>query len=319
MRKLTKKFDIQVLLLTLLVSTGALSGCSQEREKEDEAVLSALEEQETADVAAAVQAVSVAESSRAQVIADSIAESVRQYEESVAESSRQVDESIAAFQQAAIDASIAESAAAHQNYIAQLCSGTPLSPGNVVPVDDTAIPVFQRLFQNVRVIGDSRAKGVVWSGVLNEAEVFYDVGVHAAHLGDTAVAAAYTYPSKALFFMGVNDCLIYENNLPQFVADYQQAIASFLAVDPGCHIYVMAAISCAPNAIAEKPGLANMPAVSQAIADMCAANGYTYVDIGGYLTQDMYLEDGIHFRKSFYMLWAQDMANKLGLWEDANP
>lgn len=310
---------ISLLFLTLSAGAVLLSGCSDAGETVDAAVVSALEEQETQDVAEAVQKVQIAESSRAQVIADSVAESVRQYEESVAESSRQVDESIAAAQQAAIDASIAESAAVHQNYLQQLIAGTTLVPGGIVPVDDSAIPVLQRLFQNTRVIGDSRAKGITWSGVLNEAEVFYDVGVHAAHLGDTAVAAAYTYPSKALFFMGVNDCLIYENNLPQFVADYQQAIASFLSIDPGCHIYVMSAIRCTDAAIAKQPGLANMPAVSQAIADMCFANGYTYVDIGDYLTADMYSEDGIHFRKSFYLLWAQDMANKLGLWEDANP
>lgn len=309
-----------ISLLFLTLSAGAmLSGCSHAGETVDAAVVSALEEQETQDVAEAVQKMQLAESSRAQVIADSIAESVSQYEASVAESSRQVDEAIAAAQQAAVEASIAESAAVHQSYLQQLIAGTTLVPGGIVPVDDSAIPVFQRLFQNTRVIGDSRAKGVIWSGVLNEAEVFCDVGVHAAHLGNTAVAAAYTYPSKALFFMGVNDCLVYGDNLEQFVADYQQAIASFLAIDPGCHIYVMAAIGCTDAAIAKQPGLANMPVISQAIANMCVANGYTYVNIDNYLTEDMYSEDGIHFQKSFYLLWAQDMANKLGLWEDANP
>lgn len=306
-------------LCVFALSAGALSGCSHGGETVDAAVVSALEEQETADIGEAVQKVQLAESSRAQVIADSIAESSRQYEESVAESSRQVDASIAAEQQAAIDASIAQSAADHQNYLQQLIAGTALVPGGIVPVDDSAIPVIQRLFQNTRVIGDSRAKGAVWSGVLNESEVFYNVGAHVSKLTDTAVAAASTYPSKALFFMGINDCVVYETNIAGFIADYQQVIASFLSVDPNCHIYVLGVIGVTDAAIAQKPALAYIPSYSQAIADMCAANGYTYVTIGDYLTADMYGEDGIHFEKPFFLLWAQDMANKLGLWEDANP
>ena len=103
-----------ISLLFLTLSAGAmLSGCSHAGETV--AVVSALEEQETQDVAEAVQKMQLAESSRAQVIADSIAESVSQYEASVAESSRQVDEAIAAAQQAAVEASIAERAAVHQS------------------------------------------------------------------------------------------------------------------------------------------------------------------------------------------------------------
>ena len=78
-----------ISLLFLTLSAGAmLSGCSHAGETVDAAVVSALEEQETQDVAEAVQKMQLAESSRAQVIADSIAESVSQYEASVAESSR---------------------------------------------------------------------------------------------------------------------------------------------------------------------------------------------------------------------------------------
>jgi len=285
----------------------------------DESAVAYLEGLETADVGEAVKKVHEAESSRAQVIEESIAESSRAQAEAIAASQQAEAEAIAASLQAEAESIAAESRAAHEAYLQQLCAGTNLVPGMVRDITDADLPVIHKLFQNLLLVGDSRVEAAMIHGVVTQSEVVYYRGAHCAQMYEKAAQAAYMYPRKVMFFMGLNDTIIYNGDVQAFKAEYRNLIESFRAISPNTHIYV----HCLPNvtqaSIDRSPATAYCPQFNEAIFQMCMESGYTYVDGTAYLTPDAYYNDGQHFTRRFYMYWVQDIANQLGLWGDLNP
>lgn len=256
-------------------------------------------------------------------LAESLAESSAQAasaEASLAES-RAIESSIA--ESRSIAASLEESSleelrqqieAAGGDYLLQLCAGTHLTPYGVATIDDSDAPLLHKLFEHTAVIGDSRVEGVAW--VLDESEVFFNRGGYAAKLHDIARQAAAMYPGKALFWIGLNDMSVYEANVDAFIKDYEAMIRDFLSINPDCKIYVHNQPAVPQAGLDNFEFAEYIDEYNDAMLQMCDENGWTYVDGSTYLRSEYYAADGLHFQKTFYRYWAQDMANQLDLWGD---
>ncbi len=275
-------------------------------------------------------AVSIAESSSIQASVDasiavenSIAASIAA---SVAESAAAESSSIAA----SVAASLAESRAAEESleassegeatgtdntdYLNQLCAGTHMTPYGVTAIDSSDQAVINKLFEHSVVIGDSRVEGVAW--VLSSSYVFALRGAHAYQLYDTARQAAYMYPDKALFWVGLNDMGIYGANVDKFIDQYVALVADFLSINPGCKIYICSQPPVNATGLANYPNSQYVDLYNAAMQQMCSAHGWTYIDCSTYLRAEYYASDGLHFSKTYYQYWIQDMANQMGLWGD---
>jgi hypothetical protein len=258
----------------------------------------------------------------------SIAESVS-IENSIAESAR-VEASIAesmsaAAAQAASRAQLEsqlEQAASKEQALGQtqssgVVSGTVLSAGNVVNATMNDVPMIRKLFANTVVIGDSRAKGSVDSGVLSENEVTYYGGASVGTLYDTTARGAAMMRSKALFIVGLNDLGFYHGDAEAFKADLINLIASYRAINPNSKIYLQEILPVQEYGRYAWPMMDYRPLYNVAIQEICAEYGYTYVSTNAYaLPQYVNSNDGAHFSQAFYLLWAQTVANQMGLWED---
>lgn len=215
--------------------------------------------------------------------------------------------------------SVAESLAALSGTTAAsgVVSGTVLSAGNVVNATMNDVPMIRRLFADTVVIGDSRAKGIVDCGVLTENEVAYYGGASVGTLYETTARGAAMMRSKALFIVGLNDLGWYHANASAFKADLINLIASYLAVNPNCRIYLQEILPVQEYGRSIWVKMDYIPVYNAAIQEVCAEYGYTFVSANAYaLPEYVNSNDGAHFGQQFYLLWAQTIANQMGLWED---
>ena len=200
------------------------------------------------------------------------------------------------------------------DYLTQLCAGSHMVPYGVATIDDSDTPIVNKLFQNTVVIGDSRVEGVAW--VLDESRVFDMRGGYAGKMIDTARQAGQVYPQKALFFLGLNDMGIYEDHVDRYVQDYVSMVNALLEVAPDCKIYVHNQPAVPQKGLDNYAPAVRIGMYNEAMRQMCAEHGWTYIDGSTYLQESYFGTDGLHFSKAFYRLWIQDMAVQLDLWGD---
>lgn len=265
---------------------------------------------------------SIAESVN-QSIAESISEYIRESEElSVEESVQQsIAQSIAESVQQSIAQSIAESVqqsiADREAAVEAALSRGELQKGEVMMASSSSIPLIRKLYENTIVIGDSRAKGIVDNGILTDNEVTYFGGASVGTLYDTTRKAALRMRKKALFIVGLNDCGWYHGNSARFKADYINLIQTYLNINPDCKIYLQEILPVQEYGRYAWSMMDYIPEFNTAIQEICSEYGYVYVSATEYcLPKYVNSRDGAHFGFQFYMLWAQTMANQMGLWED---
>ncbi|MBR3643933.1 MAG: hypothetical protein IKN57_10530 [Parasporobacterium sp.] len=306
-RTRSRRITVRLLFLFIFLFHILLSGCGETSDVDASAV-ALLWEMETENVQEAVMAVNQAEASRAQAVADSVAASVGEEQRIASEKSSEMEA-----------AAYSASAAAHENRLAELCAGTNLVPGEVREIDDNALPVIHLLFKSILLVGDSRVEAAKMLGVVTEDEVVYLRGGSAEIMAETFERAAYLYPKKVMFYLGLNDTIMYEGDAEKFIRDYHQRITEFQAIDPDCTIYVHCVPPVGPESLERDQFTAYCGVFNEAVFRMCQEYGYIYIDGTKYMYDNCYYEDGQHFTRKFYTYWVQDMANQLGLWDDIKP
>lgn len=268
-----------------------------------------------------------AESER-QSIKESIVESEAQ---SIAEA-ESIAESIEESRQAYIKESIVQSIAAAEaesrkwaelikeqidNENSEGISIGRLHEGYVCEIGPKEIPGIRKLFENTVVIGDSRAKGIVDTGILTEANVSFYGGAVVYNLFDTAKKGANKMKKKALFMVGLNDLGGYHGDSNRFANDLKKLIKTYLSINPKSKIYIQDILPVKESGRYAWPMMDYIPDFNKAIEQICDEMGYTFVKVADYASPSFVnSNDGAHYGVKFYYLWAQAVANQMGLWGD---
>ena len=305
------------LIVALAVLASFLAAClTAEKEGEiDEAMVAWVNEAETEDaraVADAIRSIDTArkESRRAEYEAESrsIAESMS------VEESRSIEESLEEYLKesyAAVLESVRESIAS---------GGEPagvLEKDKIVSVDDEAIPTIRKLYSDVVVLGNSRAKSVLESGILDEDTVLYKWAAHMDEITDMVITAASLYRGKALFIMGVNDLGYYMSNVEQWRQDYISKIELFRSINPAAEIYLQEIIPIDPRYRNRWHNLDRVTRYNEVLYEIAEATGTTVVSATDFAFPEFLSGDtGAYYNKQFHFYWAQTLANQMGLWEE---
>ena len=297
-----------------------------------------LENDDHANASVAAEKVYIAESSRQQVIQDSIdasvAESVsiresieesvaesRSIEESIEESIREsVEESILASleeseaesrlaeeraRQASIQASLAESRAAEERRLQEEAARWAAEHPGQVSGGLTLL------------FGDSRTSGFSAYHVYPDAQVLWDYNqITSAKNQSNLARAAMMVPEKIIFLNGVDDLISF--GLTGARDQYENAIRSFASRSPGTKIYVGSVLPCRMDCAgaAKYPILAQTENYNALLMDMCARNGWTYVNsTAGFSYAFAFGStggDGIHFTAGWTQQWLNNLRAQAG-------
>ena len=317
---------VLILLLVIVYAKPVNAGAQVIPEVEEKALLS-LEGQEDADVGEIVYKMSSVDQSRADVISES--ESIEASIEASIEMS--IAMSIAA-EQSSIEQSIYESS--YESYyqssveeassIAEweaLCApikGSHLIPGQVVyNCDDTDIPYLRALFDNIIVVGNSRAKNAVDCGIMTEREVIYVSGQPAATFSDAVSRGASLYKPKMVLILGLNDLGYYKSDSYAFQEDYRKLIDLYYSINPNSTLYLQEILPVPDEAAPYFWRYKQIPVFCDRIKELCAEKNCVYLSKTSEYADFSLInsEDHAHYGKEYYFLWAQVIANELHLWE----
>ena len=217
--------------------------------------------------------------------------------------------------QASIESSVEESLVAK----IRVTYGSPhLVPGEVVyNCDDRDIPLIRRLFKGCIVVGNSRAKNIVDCGILTTNEVIYVSGKPASYFPHFIEEAAYLRKPRILIILGLNDLGAYQSDSYAFKADYNELITIYRNINPNSAIFLQQILPVPDSAAPYFWRYKQIPNFDARIRELAAERGCYFVSANAYADfKYINSQDQAHYSKEFYFLWAQTMANQMGLWDD---
>lgn len=206
----------------------------------------------------------------------------------------------------------------HESFYA---GGTPtgtLTPGRVLSLKDSELPKLRRLFSDTIVVGNSRARSILDSGLFTENEVIFKWAATVDEMMPETIQAANLHRGKVLFMLGVNDFGYYKEDVAGFKRDYSALINAYREINPDALIFIQEII---PVNEAFRFRWYNMDRVvdyNAAIREMCEELNCTFVSSVVYALEEFLVDDnaGVHYNRQYHIYWAQTMANQMNLWED---
>lgn len=169
------------------------------------------------------------------------------------------------------------------------------------------------LFKDSILMGDSRVYGFKSYGFLPENQVLAEAGYTIQNIPEFADTIAATQPKTIYLSYGVNDMGLdigRDQGDNGYQTVYEQNIKELLARSPQSKIVVNSIIDPTPEAIAKSPRWDKVDDFNRQIQEMCARNGWTYVDnsaLSDHGNAPIYAPDGVHFLSTFYETWAKNM------------
>ena len=167
------------------------------------------------------------------------------------------------------------------------------------------------MFDDFVFFGDSRTLGFETYGFLPPARVFAGGGYTINNLDDELETLKSLKPKNIYISYGVNDMgLGLGDKKNGYGKLYESQVKKVLKVCPDSEIYVLSIIPATPAATQSSPNWSNYGNYNAQLQSICKKNGWHYVDCTS-LAQDgmadIYQEDGIHYLKEFYEVWAMQI------------
>ena len=173
--------------------------------------------------------------------------------------------------------------------------------GLIAPPDEVQLAKDRNILKDCAVIGDSMAQAVLEYGFLDEAHVFFERGAIIRELGGQIEAASAMLPRTVVFFTGLNDTD--HETVDSYVEAYASQIAYVKSLLPDAEIFICSMTPPSDDLAAEREDLAMSVYYADALKTWCEENDILYLDLSFLVSQDRYLEDGIHFNYTFYEGW----------------
>ena len=297
----------------------------------DRSLMDRMEEAAEVDVSYVAERVQVAESSRKQAIQDSIADSIAEsvsvresieesvrisVEESVAESVSIEESILASLEESEAEIRRAEQRSREEAAAASLAAAREAEEKRAAEAAAAASRWAaehpgETVTGLVVLLGDSRASGFAAYNCWPADRVFYSYSQITAHYDNFRRAAA-MIPEMAVFSHGVDDLISY--GLERSRNEYEKAIRYFLSLSPNTKIAVVAVPPCVmTGTVASRyPVLAHTAEYNALLQDMCARNGWRYVDGTAGFSSAYVAADGIHFTAGWTRQWLANIRAQAG-------
>lgn len=186
---------------------------------------------------------------------------------------------------------------------------------NEITSKDTESQNFKQIFASSVFIGDSQIQGLQIYDILNSTSVLAKKGANlTANISTNLETLKNLAPSNIFIMYGMNDILIYENNISTFIADYKFLITSIQEILPNANIFVNCIMPIGDSVLESRPIYKNIPKYNNALSDMCSNINAQFIDSSDILLSniDLLEPDQIHFKPAFYKYWLNYLKNYIG-------
>lgn len=163
---------------------------------------------------------------------------------------------------------------------------------------------------NLVLIGDSRVVGFSLYGFVEDRRVLAANGATIDDLARQIDSAAGLAPDYVFIAYGINDIKERLGRTPEGYADYVQSkIRPLQEKLPEAVIFVHSVLPAREFLYSETPVYREVGDYNLALKEMCARNGWPFVDNSAAASEHagLYANDGIHLGAGFYKFWGQNM------------
>ena len=168
-------------------------------------------------------------------------------------------------------------------------------------------------FSQAVVLGDSIVQGFSDYDILNASSVAAEVGVHLNELDGLISQAKELNPQIIFLSLGNNDVTATNGDIDKFTEEYGAFLETLRAEIPNAHIFVNSIFPVQEKVYEDDPSLKQIPEYNAALEKMCDSQRVGYIDNTDIVKEEYYEQDGIHFKISFYPVWAENMAEVAAL------
>ena len=149
--------------------------------------------------------------------------------------------------------------------------------------------------------------------LLNTSSVVAKIGVHLDELDEQIKQVKKLSPGIIFLSLGMNDVEHTNGDADEFVKQYGAVVDELKKSVPGAHIFVNAIFPVQEKAVKEKPVFAEIENFNEKLKELCDKKRIAFIDSSDLMSDEYYEQDGIHFKASFYPVWAEKMAEVAGL------
>ena len=150
-------------------------------------------------------------------------------------------------------------------------------------------------FTGAVIVGDSITEGFTEYDILNTSSVVAKIGVHLDELDEQIKQVKKLSPGIIFLSLGMNDVEHTNGDADEFVKQYG------------------AVVDEQEKAVKEKPVFAEIENFNEKLKELCDKKRIAFIDSSDLMSDEYYEQDGIHFKASFYPVWAEKMAEVAGL------
>ena len=168
-------------------------------------------------------------------------------------------------------------------------------------------------FSGAVVVGDSITQGFTEYDVLNASSVAAEIGVHLTQMEGLIAKVKELSPGIIFLALGSNDVMATNGDTEKFISQYQELINQFQKEVPDAHIFVNAIFPVQDKAIEKEPELKDIAEYNSALKELCDSKTIGFIDNTEIVSEEYFEQDGVHFKASFYPIWAERMAEGASL------
>ena len=140
-----------------------------------------------------------------------------------------------------------------------------------------------------------------------------EIGVHLTQMEGLIAKVKELSPGIIFLALGSNDVMATNGDTEKFISQYQELINQFQKEVPDAHIFVNAIFPVQDKAIEKEPELKDIAEYNSALKELCDSKTIGFIDNTEIVSEEYFEQDGVHFKASFYPIWAERMAEVASL------
>ncbi|MDK2966112.1 GDSL-type esterase/lipase family protein [Lacrimispora sp.] len=194
-------------------------------------------------------------------------------------------------------------------------AGNKTAGNEIVGKDATGENDVTAQFKNSVFIGDSITEGFTFNEILPSENVMAGAGATAGYIYEEYMDdLAEKKPDNVFIMLGSDDMLMpVDDPKALFESDMTKLIDKIKEEVPDAKIYLQSITPVTQEALNSDGRYKIMDEFNELIRELADKLSVNYVDIAAIINEnpDLFAEDGIHFKKEFYQLWLDKLAESL--------
>jgi lysophospholipase L1-like esterase len=170
-------------------------------------------------------------------------------------------------------------------------------------------------FKNSVFMGDSITEGFAVNEILPSESVMAGAGATAGYIYEEYIDDLTEKKPDSVFIMLGSDDMLMPVDDPKalFESDLAKLINKIQEEVPDAKIYLQSIVPVTQEALKQEPRYERIEEYNELLMELSGEVSINYVDIGALAKEnpDLFAEDGVHFKKEFYQLWLNKLAESL--------